>query len=323
MKALVFNQKGKAEDVLALVETTLEHSLPNEITIRTIASPINPNDFMFIEKQYRLTPTFPQIAGFEGCGIVIDNHSNNEIPNGTLVAYRHKNAWAELVNIPKEKIIMLPADFPIEKAAQLSLNPLTAWALIEQSQALPNDWIILSAGTSAVSKLVIQFAKHKGIKTIVIVRDKTQTELLRSLGANVVLSDENLGTIGNEIIEASNNEVISCFIDAVGGDLATHVIPCIGANGTVICYGLMSANRVSYHNADIIFKLITIQGFGIDKWTSCKSKDEMTEIWEQIIHQLSQPNFQMKIAVRYPLHEYIAAFKQSKEINEGKILFYF
>jgi NADPH2:quinone reductase len=102
MKALVFREKGKAEDVLRLVEVTLAPPEPNEVVVKTIASAINPNDFMFVEKQYRLMPIFPQIAGFEGCGILVDHNGNHEIPVGSLVSFRHKNVWGEYVHVPKE-----------------------------------------------------------------------------------------------------------------------------------------------------------------------------------------------------------------------------
>ena len=85
------------------------------------ASPINPADFMFIEKTYRVQPVYPQIAGFEGAGIIVGNGEDKHYPINTLVAFRHKNAWAEYVNVPKNKIISLLANMPVEKAAQLSI----------------------------------------------------------------------------------------------------------------------------------------------------------------------------------------------------------
>ena len=66
MKALFFNEKGKAEEVLQCGNIDEPDLLPGELKIKMLASPINPADFMFIEKQYRVQPRFPQIAGFEG-----------------------------------------------------------------------------------------------------------------------------------------------------------------------------------------------------------------------------------------------------------------
>ncbi len=321
MKALVFNEKGKAEEVLkfqSINYTTLQH---NEVAIKTIASPINPNDFMFIEKQYRLTPSFPQIAGFEGCGFIIENNGDNEFPVGSLVAFRYKNVWAERVNIPKEKLILLPTNFPIDKAAQLSLNPLTAWALLEQSEAKSGEWIILSAGTSAVSKLIIQFAKQKGIKTIVVVRENHQIGKLKLLGANLVITDTNINEIKNYIVTNINNEVLKCFFDAVGGELASKIIPCLSANGKVICYGILSNEIVSYHNSTVVFKLINIVGFGIDNWIANQPKEELKTIWEQIIKQLSSDNFKMDVSCRFSLTEFKTAIEKSKTTTNGKVLF--
>lgn len=323
MKALVFNQTGAPGEVLGVSEVNLPEPRNGEVTVKMLASPINPADFLFTNGVYRIKPEFPQIAGFEGCGIVIDNGGTDTIPNGSLVAYRHRNAWSEFVNVPIEKIVWLPDTFPVEKAAQLSLNPLTAWAVLEQSKAAAGDWVVLSAGTSAVSKLIIQFAKQKGIKTIAIVREQTQAELLRSLGASAVIWDNDMEQIARQIEEAAKGERICSFIDAVGGDLATKVIPVIGTNGTVICYGLISNKNVVYHNADLIFKLITIEGFGIDKWMAGKSKAEMHHIWEQIIALVGEPDFIMQTAGQYPLEDFAAAFEKSKTTITGKVLFNF
>lgn len=323
MRALIFNQTGAPGDVLEVRDINLPQPGKGEVTVKMLASPINPADFLFINGVYRIKPEFPQIAGFEGCGIVTDNGGAGTMPNGTLVAFRHKNAWSELVNVPIDKIVPLPDSFPVEKAAQLSLNPLTAWAVLEQSRAGAGDWLVLSAGTSAVSKLIIQFAKKKGIKTIVIVREQSQTELLLSLGASAVIPDNDLEQIARQIEAAASGARICSFIDAVGGDLATKVIPVIGTNGTVICYGLISNKNVAYHNADIIFKLITIEGFGIDKWMAGKTRMQLGSIWEQIIARVGEPGFIMQTAGQYAPEEYVAALKESRTTSTGKVLFYF
>ena len=80
--------------------------------------------------------------------MVADNGGDDDYPINGLVAFRHKNVWSEYVSIPKTKVILLPNNFPVEKAAQLSLNPITAWALLEEINAKENEWIILSAGHS-------------------------------------------------------------------------------------------------------------------------------------------------------------------------------
>ncbi|QEC69342.1 hypothetical protein FRZ67_19260 [Panacibacter ginsenosidivorans] len=142
MQTLYFEEKGEAEKVLKLGEKEIADLLDNEVRVKVKASPINPADLMFIEKQYRVEPNFPQVAGFEGVGTITGNGGDENFPVDSIVAFRHKNIWAESVNIPKDKIILLPKNASVEKAAQLSLNPLTARALLEELDAKENEWII-------------------------------------------------------------------------------------------------------------------------------------------------------------------------------------
>lgn len=321
MKALYFNEKGKAEEVLTIGDYTLPDLLTDEVRVKLKASPINPADFMFIERVYRVIPEFPQIAGFEGVGTITDNNGDADFPVGSLVAFRHKNIWAEFANIPKAKIIPLPDDFPVEKAAQLSLNPLTAWALLDESKAKKGEWIILSAGNSAVSKLLIQFAVNKGIKTITIVRNDDQKEELLTIGATLVLKSEN-EKIAKQIGELVKTERISGFLDAVGGDLTSKIIKTISPNSHIIQYGLYSDENTEYHSSDIIFKNLTIKGFGIDAWAGNKTKAELKQIWGNIISEVMKPDFMMKISGKYPLENFKEAIVGSRNSREGKVLFW-
>ena len=321
MKVLFFEEKGDALKFLKLGEQNIPELHSNEVKVKVLASPINPADFMFIEKQYRVKPEFPQIAGFEGTGIIVDNGGDENFPSNAIVAFRHKNIWAEFANIPKDKIILLPKNFPIEKAAQLSLNPLTAWALLEESNAKENEWVVLSAASSTVSKLIIQFAKNKRVKTMAIVRDFEQKEALLRLGANMVLiSDDDI--IEKQIRELGKTERIASFLDAVGGDLASTIIKTISPNSKIIHYGLYSDQNVTYHNSDIIFKNLTIKGFGIDGWMNGKSKTDIKKTWNNIIKELMNQDFKMEVSGTYPLEDFKQAIIESRNIKSGKNLFW-
>lgn len=320
MYSLSFEQKGDASQVLSYKKTDIPTPLQDELTIKVLASPINPADFMFIEKQYRLQPSFPQIAGFEGAGIVIENGGDNYYPINTLVAFRHKNIWAEYATIPKDKVISLPSNFPLEKAALLSLNPLTAWALIEESKAKRDQWIILTAGGSNISKLIIQFAKRKGIKTLPILRTNNEKERLIQLGATHVLVDND--HLIQEIQEVIQTDETACLLDAVGGEITTKIIKTLSPFSQIIHYGLYSKDATSYHNADIIFKNLTIKGFGIDHWLNSKDNTERRILWKEIISLINQPNFKIDIGGKYSLKDYQQAIHESKNNNQGKTLFW-
>ena len=157
MKAIIFDKTGKANDVLKLEEIPISEPNDNEVRIKILASTINPADMLFIEGKYRMQPSFPQTAGLEGIAIIDKTGRNIQLPENTLVAFRHKNIWAEYAVMPEEKIVILPQNFPIDKGSQFSLNPITAYALLEQANIKESDWLLLTAGNSAISKIIIQF----------------------------------------------------------------------------------------------------------------------------------------------------------------------
>src|SRR5882757_4092386 len=143
MKTIVFNTTGKAEEVLELIQKETPVPGDHEVLVKMAASPINPSDLFFIQGTYRFKPSFPdQTAGFEGAGIVERAGREVSIAPGTLVAFFYKQAWAEYVVLPAKDLAVLPPDFPIEKAAQFSLNPFTAWGLLDAAQPLGGEWML-------------------------------------------------------------------------------------------------------------------------------------------------------------------------------------
>ncbi|QEC69341.1 zinc-binding dehydrogenase [Panacibacter ginsenosidivorans] len=179
----------------------------------------------------------------------------------------------------------------------------------------------LSAGNSAVSKLIIQFARNRGIKTIPIVRDLQQKEELLRLGANLVLKADNQA-IAEQVQELAKTVRIAGFLDAVGGGLTSTVINTISPNSKIIHYGLYSEQPVMYHSSAVIFKNLTIKGFGIDGWLNGKLKTELKNIWADIIREIMNKDFKMEVSGKYPLIEFKRAIPESRKAENGKILFW-
>src|SRR5581483_9135464 len=112
------------------------------------ARPIQPADLFFIRDQYRFRPKLPQVAGLEGIGVVVGGGANKRIATGSRVAFRWPGTWAEFAAVPEDRLIPVPDDVPDAVACQIALNPLTAWALVNEAELEPHDWIVMTAGAS-------------------------------------------------------------------------------------------------------------------------------------------------------------------------------
>ena len=56
--------------------------------------------------------------------------------------------------MPVARVLAAPDDVSVEDAAQLPLNPVTAWGLLQMADVKGPAWIGLTAPSSSVAKLV-------------------------------------------------------------------------------------------------------------------------------------------------------------------------
>ncbi|MBS1771253.1 MAG: zinc-dependent alcohol dehydrogenase family protein [Bacteroidetes bacterium] len=319
MKAVVFEHAGVPCDVLRMTEVGVPEPGEEEVRVKMLASPINPADLLFINGVYRIKPQLPQIAGLEGVGIIDKVQDGSLFNKNALVAFRHKGLWAEYAIVPENKLIPLPNNFPLEKGCQLSLNPITAYALLDEADLTQDDWLLINAGNSAVSKIIMQLARLRGISTIVVTRDEKEAEGLDIIGATKILTSQS-GDLAERILEITGHKGVACVLDAVGDQLLSELLTVMAPFGKVISYGLLGKGNVSYHNATVIFKNLTITGFGIDAWLS-KKGDDVSNIYSSLVEAIAKPEFQMPVAAVFPMADFCKAFEyQKSNANTGKVL---
>ena len=305
--------------MLQLEETNIKAPGDSEVQITIMARPINPSDEMFVQGVYRQKPSFPQIAGLEGAGIITDCGKNVNLSLlGKRAAFRAAGAWAEKINISLSACRLVPDDLPFETACQLSLNALTAYALLDSSKVGKDQWLVLTAANSSVSQLVVQMAVQKGVRVIGIVRNDSQKDKLTALGASLVVNMSQEDII--QVIRARVTEGVNAVFDAVGGDLGSKLFKIAASHCTVIIYGRLSNDPVSFYNGDVIYKNMLIQGFGIDAWLQSKTQEEIDALWNQIIGMWEEGVFKTSFDRIFRLTDFRSAIVEYKDSGQRILL---
>jgi NADPH:quinone reductase-like Zn-dependent oxidoreductase len=322
MKAIAFNKTGIPEEVLHVIGKEKPAPGAGEVLVKVLASPVNPADTFFIQGNYRFQPVFPdEIAGFEGAGIVESAGAGVSIPVGSLVAFFHRRAWAEYAVVPATELTLLPKNFPIEKAAQFSLNPFTAWGLLETAQPVPGEWMLLTGANSAVSQILIQLAKQAGIRMIALVRDLALAPVLCSLGAEEVL-DIGDPQLADRIQQLTEGKGFNVAFDAIGGTIGTRIFENIAPFGRFVVYGSVKKEPVQYFNAQIVYKNLTVTGFGVRAYLNRLSKDQRDKMVRNLAEVIGRPSFRLPVAGSYTLDQYKEALAaNSASGRPGKVLF--
>ena len=176
-RAIAYDAHGHAPRVLRLRELPLPPLGPSDVLVRFLASPVNPADVNTVEGTYPLRPdVFPAVGGHEGVGVVVRAGANVDArafragpgdPTPALVVPDRPGlgTWREWAVISARDARKVAPGVPIETAAQLTVNPPTAYRMLTDYVTLrPGAHaVILNAATSAVSRAAIQMCASRRV----------------------------------------------------------------------------------------------------------------------------------------------------------------
>lgn len=301
---VVYTENGEPQDVLKtqsyqIDETKLE---PQQVVVKTLASPVNPSDINQIQGVYPLKPkptlefgtsSPASVCGNEGLVEVLHVGKGVEtlkVGDWCIPAQVNFGTWRthavggadDFIAIPnpsQSKEHGKPHGLTVNQGATISVNPLTAYLMLTHYVQLTpgKDWFIQNGGNSAVGKYASQIGKLLGLNSISVVRDRENlSELvaeLESKGATHVITEEQNGSreFGPQIKKWTLSGDVKLALNCVGGKNATGVARKLSPNGLMLTYGGMSFQPVILPTSLHIFKNITSSGF----WVTALLKDNM------------------------------------------------
>ncbi|MQL97390.1 hypothetical protein Taro_030083 [Colocasia esculenta] len=251
---------------------------------------------------YPVRPPVPAIAGCEGVGEVhalgssVENLSVGDwvIPSppyfGTFIYLFYPLAsfgtWQTFV--VKEKFFWhkVIKDVPVEYAATITINPLTALRMLEDFVNLkPGDSIVQNGATSMVGQCVIQLAHLRGLHSINIIRDGTGAEeikeKLKNLGADEVYTESQLEVKNVKGLLGDLPEPVLGF-NCIGGNSSTLVLKFLRQSGTMVTYGGMAKKPVTVSTSQFIFKDLSLRGFWLQRWMT----EEKAQVCREMVDYL-------------------------------------
>jgi NADPH:quinone reductase-like Zn-dependent oxidoreductase len=314
MKAAVFAETGTPQDRLQLQDVEVPAPHEGEALVRVDARPIQPADFMFIEGRYRIKPALPQIAGLEGTGTVVSSGSPTRFPAGSRVAFRHPGTWAELAAVPEDRLYVVPEGIDAEQAGQFSLNPVTAWALLDELQAQTGDWIGINAATSNVAQLVHALCRRRRIHVVGIVAGD------RALPPGFPSVRADTASVCDAVLALTGGHLLAGLLDSVGGTAITGMLHTLRPGATIVSFAVLATDPALIKNSDIIYRNLTWKGFGIDHWLA-KSTEQRARMERELWTAIASGELRLPVRSRYGLQEIHAALAEAATPGPvGKIL---
>lgn len=290
---------------LAIKEKELPKLQDDEVLIKTHAAPVNPSDIAFIQGGYNIVKSLPAVPGFEGSGEIVDTGKNcKDLISKKVSAFVQTNTdgtWAEFFVARKKDLIMLQDHMDMDQAACFTVNPFTAYALMEIALIRESRAIIQNAAGAQVAAIIRTMAEENDMEVINIVRKAETAELLKQQGVRHVLSQAD-DTFEEQLTSLSRQLHATTSFDAVGDELSGQIFNAMADDSELVVYGgLSNKPATGIGLKDLIFKNKIITGFNLMDWKSeidsFEFKKVSNELQEKIINGVYRTEIQESVGL--------------------------
>ena len=270
MRALRFHRHGPPAEVLQLDDVPTPEPGPGEVRVRLTHRSVNPADLSMVRGTYGRARDLPAVGGNEGVGAI--EAVGDGVEAGRLgqrvVKLGEAPTWQEAVVLPADQTVPVPDALPDEAAAQLFVNPLTAWLLHDAVALHAGDVLVLTAGASAVARIAAQLAVRRGAHPVAIVRRESHRAPLETIGARVVVAEADTKETRAALRDAVGETSAKAVFDPVAGETGALATSALAEGGTHVVYGALSGELLPVPPAALIYRDVRVRGLWRTQWAA-------------------------------------------------------
>jgi len=314
---------GTPQKVIHIASKELKQPPENEVLVRMIARPVNPSDLIPIRGAYAHRIALPHIPGYEGVGIVeeVGSSVSQSFVGQRVLPLRGEGTWQEFVQTPAKYAVPVPDSIDDYTAAQMYINPLTAWIICTEELALqPNDVLLVNACGSSIGRLFAQLSAILGFKLIAITRNNKHSKELLELGASRVINTS-VDALSDVVMKSTDGMGADAAIDSIGGAAGNALAACVRARGTFLTLGLLSGIQVNWAKIHQETK-VNAKLFHLRHWNQRVSTNVWQKTCKELLGMVTDDKLKLqKPACSFDLTEIQKAIQAVESLgsNRGKV----
>ena len=302
MRAVWFERKGPAAEVLAAGEMPDPKPGPSEVRVRVAVSSVNPTDVKR-RKEGRELGKFPRIVpDNDGAGTIDavgDGVAKSRIGERVWVfAAQHGRPFgtaAEYTCVPSRFAIPLPDGVSFADGACLGVPAVTAHRCLFSGGSLRGLPVLVTGGTGRVGGYAIQMAKRAGA-FVVATASAPKLGQLKDLGADMAL-DYRAADLADQIKAATGGKGIARIVETEFGANVALAPKILAPNGTIATYASDSAPEPKIPFGPLMVLNTTVQFVFIYGMPESAQDAAFADITEM----LGQGALAHRVGARFPL----------------------
>jgi NADPH2:quinone reductase len=191
-RAVIVEEPGPP-DSLRLVYMPARELSVEDVRVRVTGAGVNP-----VDAENRADPAWagispPYVVGYEFAGVIeeVGDHVaatevGDEVWGLLPVRGTPWGAYADEVVVEERYVARRPQRISAMEAAAVPLAGSTALQLLDRLCPRPGEWLLIYAAAGGVGHLLVQLAKHRGVR-VAALASRIRHPLLERLGADVAI----------------------------------------------------------------------------------------------------------------------------------------
>ncbi len=321
-------------DHLRIVDAPAPTAGPHQVVVRVHAVSPNFRDVLVVEGQYNPRLKLPCTPMSDAAGVVESiGPEVSRVKVGDLVMTHFVADWldgpyqgrylgstlgtpgpgvaAELIVVPQDPLVPIPAHLSLAEAATLPIAALTAWSALVTEGKLARGQTMLTLGTGGVSIFALQIAKAIGARCIITSSSDQKLMRAKELGADATINYSRHQEWEKQVLEYTENHGADVVVENGGVGTLGQSLRAVRPGGVIAMLGALTGLEGKVNLAPVLMKRVRIAGILVDSRASFLS---MRQFFEQ--HRI-----QPVIDSRFSFDQLRAALKHLKDGKHfGKIV---
>jgi NADPH:quinone reductase len=171
--------------------------------------------------------------------------------------------YAEQVTASVERLIEVPDGVDLSQAAAILHDGRTALRLTELAEIKPDESVLVLGAAGGMGVLLVQLARQAGGQVIACARGERKLEMLRELGADVVVDYSQPDWQEQVRAATAGRAGADVVLDGAGGELGRTAFAVTAAGARFSAHGTASGSFAPIDADEAARRQITV--FGIDQ----------------------------------------------------------
>ena len=260
---------------------------PGQVVVKMKASSLNYRDLVVPERGYgSFTGTLPLIPLSDGVGEVVEiGPGVTRVKAGDRVCPCFHQSWiggapdlerltrtlggpvdgtmAELMCLPAEGVVKVPAHLTDEQAATLPCAALTAWSALVTYDDLGPGSRVLVQGTGGVALFALAFGKLLGCHVTVISSSDEKLARATAMGADVGINYTATPEWSKASREITAGRGFDHIVELGGEKTLPQSLRAIRPGGTISMIGVLSGSALSAPLGHVVTRQVRLQGITV------------------------------------------------------------